>query len=32
MIRRCIFKIVDNEAHYVKEYEEGTLTSGEVIV
>lgn len=32
MIRRCIFKIVDNEAYYVKEYEEDTLTSGEVIV
>ena len=32
MIRRCIFKIVDNEAHYVKDYEEDTLAPGEVIV
>lgn len=32
MIRRCIFKIAENEAYYVKEYEEDTLASGEVIV
>jgi len=31
-MRRCLFKIVGNEAHYIKEYEKETLGPGEVIV